>query len=452
MGNLHKRADKIIDKLPDIIAQAEELKLDLGVTPRAVRQWKKDVRSRYLSLVQDKNKLLRETQDKQRDLEREREQQQAELEERRQQQHERRMAELHERQEEHERRLWEEKMEAELRMTQQKMEMEKSARATAAKMPKLKITPFKGTPTDWVRFENIFLTQVDAKAITEEEKFGYLLDLVDQNVRDKIANLKPGKVGYETAWNRLKREYGQTKLVINAHVEEIVNLPVVKGYNYVKIRDFYETLSKNYDALLTLGEADMLKGFVMTIVNKLPQVESDLVRTDDTWEDWTMAALIDEIRKWLSRHKVDPGEAREEGSWFTSKGIGKQHQPGKAVSPICIFCKKDHWECDCKTVVTLEARRKYFYDNELCFNCGKPGHRANKCHSRGRIKCRARHHTSLCNQENNPENPVFTGYTSPVEGQTLPPMIPINVRGTILWAYLDSGPAEILYQVKPFES
>ena len=171
MGNLHKWADKIIDKLADTIAQAEELKLDLGVTPRAVRQWKKDVRSRYLSLVQDKNKLSREIQDKQRDLEREREQQQAELEERRQQHHERRMAELRERQEEHERRLWEEKMEAKLRMTQQKMEMEKSARTTTVKMPKLKITPFKGTPTDWVRFENIFLTQVDVKAITEEEKF-----------------------------------------------------------------------------------------------------------------------------------------------------------------------------------------------------------------------------------------------------------------------------------------
>ena len=250
MGNLHK----IIDKLADIIAQGEELKLDSGVTPRTVRQWKKDARSRYLSLVQDKNKLSREIQDKQRDLEHEREQQQADLEERRQQ-HERRMAELRKRQEEHERRLWEEKMEAELRMTQQKMEMEKSARATTAKMPKLKITPFKGTPTDWVQFENIFLTQVDAKAITEGEKFGYLLELVNQNVRDKIANLKPGKVGYETAW-------------------------------------MYHT---------------------------------------------------------------------------------------------------------------------------------------------------CRHHTSLCNQENNPENPVFTGYTSPVEGQTLPPMVPINARGAILWAYLDSG-------------
>ena len=32
-----------------------------------------------------------------------------------------------------------------------------------------------------------------------------------------------------------------------------------------------------------------------------------------------MAALIDEIQKWLNRHKVDPGETRKEGAWFVSK-------------------------------------------------------------------------------------------------------------------------------------
>jgi hypothetical protein len=433
MGILEKRAEKIINKLTDIIAQTEEMKLDNGTTPRTVRQWKKDVRSSYLSLVQEKDNLSREIKAKHDELERESERRQTELEEKRQEQHERRMAELRERQDEHERRLWERKLEAELHLTKKKLEMENSARETTAKLPKLKITPFKGTPTDWVRFENIFLTQVHQKPITDGEKFGYLLEMVCQKVRDKIANLKPGEVGYKTAWDRLKKEYGQTKLVVNSHVDEIVNLPVVKGYNYTKIREFYEALSRNHDALLTLGEGDMLTGFVMTTVNKLPQVKPDLVRTDDDWENWDMAALIEEIRKWLGRHKVDPGETRKEGAWFASKG-------GKPLTPVCVFCKKDHWGGDCKTVVTLEARKKFFVDNQLCFNCGRQGHRASKCHSRGCVKCKARHHTSLCDQGNNARTPpVFTGYTSPVEGQTLPPMIPINIKGRTLWAYLDSG-------------
>ena len=85
----------------------------------------------------------------------------------------------------------------------------------------------------------------------------------------KIANLKPGEIGYKTAWERLKSEYGQRKLVLNAHVGEIVNLPVIKGSNYLKIQEFYDSVSRNYDALLTMGEADMLRGFVMSTLNKI---------------------------------------------------------------------------------------------------------------------------------------------------------------------------------------
>ena len=70
MEILEKRAGKIINKLTDKIAQTEEMKLDHGTTPRTVRQWKKDVRSSYLSLVQEKEKLSREIKARSDDLER----------------------------------------------------------------------------------------------------------------------------------------------------------------------------------------------------------------------------------------------------------------------------------------------------------------------------------------------------------------------------------------------
>jgi hypothetical protein len=169
MDILNKRAKEIINKFTDIIAQTEELKLDNGTTPRAVREWKKDVRSMYLSLVEDKEELSREIKRRQEDLERESEHRPSELKEKRQQQHVKRMAELRERQEEHARKLWEATLEAELRMTQEKMEIEKSARGTTAKLPKLKI-----------------LTQVHEKPITDEKKFGYLLEMVCQRLDIKL--------------------------------------------------------------------------------------------------------------------------------------------------------------------------------------------------------------------------------------------------------------------------
>ena len=186
-----------------------------------------------------------------------------------QREEERRLTELRLRQEEHERRMWQEKIDEGLQATHKRLELEKEARSTTAKLPKLIIKSFKGTPTDWVRFDNMFTTQVHNKSISAEERFGYLLEMVNPNVGAKIANLKPGEIGYKTAWERLKSEYGQRKLVLNAHVEEIVNLPVIKGSNYLKIQEFYDSVSRNYDALLTMGEADMLRGFVMSTLNKI---------------------------------------------------------------------------------------------------------------------------------------------------------------------------------------
>ena len=186
-------------------------------------------------------------------------------------------------------------------MTHKRLELEKNARSNTAKLPKLKITPFKGTRTDWVWFSNMCVTQVHAKPISMEEKFRYLLEMVSPKVRESFANLKPGEMGYKVAWERLQSEYGQTKLVINAHVNEIVNLPVVRGTNYAKIQEFHEKVGKNFDALLSLGEPEMLRGLVMITLNKLPHVKPDLVRADDNWESWDMEAFIDGLKKWLKR-------------------------------------------------------------------------------------------------------------------------------------------------------
>ena len=121
----------------------------------------------------------------------------------------------------------------------------------------------------------MFVTQVDAKPISDEEKIGYLLEMVNGKVREKFLI----STGYTTARERLKREYGRTKLVVNARIDEVVNLVTVKGSSYKRILGFYESLSKNYDALQTLGKHEKLDGFVMCTINKLPHVKPGLVRS-----------------------------------------------------------------------------------------------------------------------------------------------------------------------------
>ena len=311
-----KRTDAIFDKVNNLVATVQELKIDRRAeTQTAIRQWKKDTKDKYAQWVP---KILEK---RQREIDDEAERRKQNVQREKDEQH---LIELRER----EKLMWEEKFAAELQMMERKIEMEKSAKSSLAKLPQLKITAFKGTAADWVRFENMFLTQVDKRPISDEEKFGYLLESVVPKVRDRISNLKPSTLGYKMAWDRLKQEYGQTKSVINAHLDEIINLAAVKGSSYEKVQEFYEKLSNNYDALQTLGQGDMLQGFVMTTLNKLPHVKPDIVRVDEKWEDWNMEDLIKNLQAWLRRNKVDvsskpPSDRRRDRNWFTRKNEGK---------------------------------------------------------------------------------------------------------------------------------
>ena len=260
-----KRTDEILDRLNELVLKTQELKLEKEHTRRSVRQWRKDIKSRYAPLVKKREKLVKVIEESEKQAETRKLELQYSNEEK-----------LRQEIQQQERQLWEERLQAELVMTERKLKMERAAQTTKAKLPKLKITLFD---------ENMFLTQVDRQPITDEEKFGYLLEMVYPKVRSKISNIKPSSEGYKRAWDRLKIEYEQTKVVINSHMESIINLSPVKGANYEKVQVFYEQLFKNFDALQTLGESDMLKGFVLTTLNKLPQFKPDLVRSAENWED-----------------------------------------------------------------------------------------------------------------------------------------------------------------------
>ena len=117
------------------------------------------VKARYSTFTADKKRLGKFLNNRQEEKDEEMERKRLEAK-REQQQEEHRLSELRLRQEEHEQLMWQEKFEAELEATHRRLELEKDTRSNTAKLPKLKITPFKGTPTDWVRFENMFVTQV----------------------------------------------------------------------------------------------------------------------------------------------------------------------------------------------------------------------------------------------------------------------------------------------------
>ena len=438
-----KRTQQIQDNMNDLVSHLQELKIELGnSTQRSIRQWTRDLKAEYAPLCEKRARLCRVLDDRQRH-ETLRAEEEVTIRKMEKEEQLRRQIQQQEKE------MWEERMRAELVLAEKKMQMAKEAKASTSKLPELKISPFNGTSADWIRFENMFASQVDSKSISDAEKFGYLLELVNPKVRGRLSNLKPGSEGYKTAWERLKIEYGHNKLVIAAHMEEIIKLQTVRGRNYDKVCEFYESLCKNYDALQTLGEEAMLKGLVVSTLNKLPQVKPDLVRIDDDWEDWNMKQLLSALQGWLKRNKTEEVPTKEhenprkkERNWYTQKG--GEFTNGKGKGPVCIYCEGQHWGDQCTSYDSVTKRRQFFVEKRLCFNCGRPGHRESKCRSRGCYKCKGKHHTSLCDklQENNNRenhNAMLNGYSPSSEEKSLPAIVPLKIKGKTFWAYLDTG-------------
>ena len=123
-------------------------------------------------------------------------------------------------------------------------------KVSAAKLPKLVITKFNGTPQDWLRFWNKFEAEIDKSQVAAVTKFSYLKELVKPKVRNAIDGLPFTVEGYERAKSILKSKYGKPCEIVHA---------------YVKLQD--------------------VSGYVRTTLNKLEGIRGDLVRNDKDWQE-----------------------------------------------------------------------------------------------------------------------------------------------------------------------
>ena len=107
---------------------------------------------------------------------------------------------------------------------------------------------------DWVRFWNQFRERMDKTNIAPVTKFTYLKILLQPKVRALIDGLPFTTEGYERAKNILEGEYAETSEIVNGHVQNIMDLPIINGAQPAKVHEFYQALMFNVQSLETLGK------------------------------------------------------------------------------------------------------------------------------------------------------------------------------------------------------
>ena len=211
-------------------------------------------------------------------------------------------------QQEKKRNAFEEQMKYEVKLHEVKMKLELDRQAqlkaetssseanvkqVEAKLPKLVITKFKGSYTDWPRFWGQYTKSIEKSGLASITKFSYLRELLSDNVRREVESLPFTSEGYNRATAILKEKYGNKSEIVKAYVKEILSLPRIPSAKARAIAEFSDKLTYCVQSLQSLGKLDEVRGLTAITLDKLSAIRGDLVRSDGDWENWDLDKLAE---------------------------------------------------------------------------------------------------------------------------------------------------------------
>ena len=307
------------------------------------------------------------------------------------------------------------------------------------KLPKLEIKSFSGDPKEYPTFISQFSASIDASNIAEVSKFAYLKSLIRGEASRAIAGLAVTPENYKNAIKILNERFEKKHLIINAIMEEMVQLDGVKSDKNTKaLRELSDKVENGIRSLDGLGvEADQYGSLLVPIIRgKLPaEVNLTLNRQvkgagGENWEiNDLQRALRDELeaREQMGAAKYDENSGVDKrknhgGEKYHAGGRYQRHtsdtlmtdtsekwkphggnrgvafKPNAGGSGGCPFCKKEHFADKCTTLTGVNERRAYIEENRLCWICLRGGHASKNCQSTKKCwTCKGGgHNTAIC--------------------------------------------------------
>ena len=93
------------------------------------------------------------------------------------------------------------------------------------KLPALNLPKFSGKYETWLGFSDTFKALVDSnKNIQDVEKLVHLKSCSENEAAEVIASMPTSSENYQVAWQLLQVRYGNKKVILESHVQAILNL------------------------------------------------------------------------------------------------------------------------------------------------------------------------------------------------------------------------------------
>ena len=281
------------------------------------------------------------------------------------------------------------------------------------KLPTIELPKFDGSYLAWQNFWDLFETAVHKRTdLGNAAKFHYLVSQLTGEAANLMIGFNYTDAEYDEAVILLKRTYGNTSYLIDAHLNAIIDLkpPGPTGMELSSFRSSYEG---HLRALKSLKSDVESAGFVFAtlLLRKLPSVVRDNMNREGRKDNWDLNSLRRAIEIEIGHLKAtEPANFAEaiapRAENFTSDGFSRHRESTilstSATPPVtnrhCYFCQSpNHKVFQCDLYDTTEKRQDQAKKLRLCFNCLRGGHSSKDCKSTTNCRiCRRRHHTTLC--------------------------------------------------------
>ena len=291
-------------------------------------------------------------------------------------------------------------------------------------VPKILIKEFKGDPTKWQEFSDIFDATIEKnERLSEIEKFSYLKGNLGGAAEKCIEGISLTAGNYHVAVKLLQERFGNTQLIIATHIGKLLKLDKVRSSRKIKdVRDLFDKIESHVRSLVSVGVRKEEVGplLIPIVLERLPddiklQVSRNIGKTNATWHITEfMNTLKDEItaRENCEFMNTQSGSSGNSGGFKGSNEKGEEEQHftteslfNSARVLVCAFCGQNHFHDQCRVVTDFAERKEIAKKKQLCFKCLSKGHPIRKCQStRKCYRCKAKsHHTAICGKDGRPE-------------------------------------------------
>lgn len=279
------------------------------------------------------------------------------------------------------------------------------------KLPQLKLPPFDGKTDKWLEFRDLYLSLIhDNEDLDNICKFHYLKSYLEGDASVVIKSVSVSAETYPIAWSLLRERYDNKRLLINQHLKCLFGIEPLSRESDKGIRQLIDNLSKNLQALKSLGE-DTEKWDTLIIFMASSKLDNATARRWEEFRSDIASPSLQDFYKFL-RNRADVLETvysarvasiNEKHSVLKTKSFiasTTSEQPSAPSGNECKSCNKSHKLIECPKFKSLSVDERYLQVSQwkLCKNCLRPGHLTYQCRINGCRICKKRHSTLLHKQ------------------------------------------------------